>query len=171
MSGHPAAVPPSGEFPPPHSITSSARGEKPRPHRGFFLGSNRVRTSPTWSASRVQPSPLSHVGPLVRGSRCRCHAGPRRRRSRMCRARPGGLGPCLLRTPTRHRSMGDSRAVGSKEKGGRTWNQSSCRKLWLRQLLGRTVMTQTISELLMLTCCGAFIASVTYAVKLSIEAF
>ena len=34
------------------------------------------------------------------------------------------------------------------------------------------VMTNlTISELLMLTCCGAFIASVTYAVKLSIEAF
>ena len=66
----------------------------------------------------------------------------------------------------------DGRAVGSKEKGGRTWNQSSCRKLWLRQLLGRTVMTNlTISELLMLTCCGAFIASVTYAVKLSIEAF
>jgi hypothetical protein len=29
----------------------------------------------------------------------------------------------------------------------------------------------TISEFLMLTCCGAFIASVTYAVKLSIEAF
>ena len=29
----------------------------------------------------------------------------------------------------------------------------------------------TISELLMLTCCGAFIASATYAVKLSIEAF
>ena len=29
----------------------------------------------------------------------------------------------------------------------------------------------TISELLMLTFCGAFIASVTYAVKLSIEAF
>jgi hypothetical protein len=67
---------------------------------------------------------------------------------------------------------GDGRAVGSKEKGGRTWNQSSCRKLWLRQLLRRTVMTNlTISELLMLTCCGAFIASVTYAVKLSIEAF
>jgi hypothetical protein len=70
------------------------------------------------------------------------------------------------------RPTGDGRAVGSKEKGGRTWNQSSCRKLWLRQLLGRTVMTNlTISELLMLTCCGAFIASVTYAVKLSIEAF
>ena len=32
-------------------------------------------------------------------------------------------------------------------------------------------MTKTISELLMLTCCGTFIASVTYAVKLSIEAF
>jgi len=27
----------------------------------------------------------------------------------------------------------------------------------------------TISDLLLLTCCGAFIASVTYAVKLSIE--
>jgi hypothetical protein len=42
----------------------------------------------------------------------------------------------------------------------------------VRQLLGRTVMTNlTINELLLLTCCGAFIASVTYAVKLSIEAF
>ena len=69
-------------------------------------------------------------------------------------------------------AFSDGRAVGSKEKGGRTWNQSSCRKLWLRQLLGRTVMTNlTINELLLLTCCGAFIASVTYAVKLSIEAF
>jgi hypothetical protein len=28
-----------------------------------------------------------------------------------------------------------------------------------------------ISDLLLLTCCGAFIASITYAVKLSIEAF
>jgi len=29
----------------------------------------------------------------------------------------------------------------------------------------------SLSDLLLLTCCGAFIASVTYAVKLSIEAF
>jgi hypothetical protein len=29
----------------------------------------------------------------------------------------------------------------------------------------------TISELLLLTCYGAFIASVTYALKLSIESF
>jgi hypothetical protein len=42
----------------------------------------------------------------------------------------------------------------------------------LAQLLGRTAMTNLrISDLLLLTCCGAFIASVTYAVKLSIEAF
>jgi hypothetical protein len=43
---------------------------------------------------------------------------------------------------------------------------------YARALLRRTAMANLrISDLLLLTCCGAFIASVTYAVKLSIEAF
>ena len=122
MSGHPAAVPPSSEFPPPHSITSSARGEKARPHRGFFLGSNRVRTSPTWSASRVQPSPLSHAGPSSA-----VHAAAATlglvvvEAGRVARGR-AALSPASCEPRHGTRPTGDSRAVGSKEKGGRTWN-------------------------------------------------
>jgi hypothetical protein len=78
-------------------------GEKARPHRGFFLGSNRVRTSPTWSASRVQPSPLSHVGPSSA-----VHAAAAMLGLVVVEAGcvAGGLAPCLLRTPTRHPSYG-----------------------------------------------------------------
>ena len=120
----------------------------------------------------MQPSPLSHVGPSSAVHAAAATLGLVVVEAGCVARGRAALRPASCEPPHGTRPMGDSRAVGSKEKGGRTWNQSSCRKLWLRQFLGRTVMTNlTISELLMLTCCGAFIASVTYAVKLSIEAF
>ena len=172
MSGHPAAVPPSSEFPPPHSITSSARGRRPG-HTGAFswaqtafalrqLGAHPACSLPRCRTSAPRPR---FTLPLPRWASSSSKPDVSRAAGRPCA--PASCEPRHGTRPTC-----DGRAVGSKEKGGRTWNQSSCRKLWLRQLLGRTVMTNlTISELLMLTCCGAFIASVTYAVKLSIEAF
>jgi hypothetical protein len=59
-----------------------------------------------------------------------------------------------------------------EEKFGSTAEPKFASQVTLVQLLGRTAMTNLrISDLLLLTCCGAFIASFTYAVKLSIEAF
>ena len=95
----------SSEFP---RLTQSPRprgGEGPATP-GLFLGLKP--RSHFANLERIPRAAFPAVArrPLVRGSRCRCHAGPRRRRSRMCRARPGGLAPCLLRTPTRHPSYG-----------------------------------------------------------------
>ena len=70
----------------------------------------------------MQPSPLSHVGPSSA-----VHAAAATLGLVVVEAGRVARGRAALRPAScepRHgtRPMGDSRAVGSKEKGGRTWN-------------------------------------------------
>ena len=149
-----------------------------RPHRtargrGCFLGSNRARTSPTWSASRGAAFPAvarrpprpRFTLPLPRWACVVVEAG--------CVARGrAALRPASCEPRHGTRPMGDSRAVGSEGKGRSHVELKFLSQVMVEPAPGEDCHDQkTISELLMLTCYGAFIASVTYAVKLSIEAF
>jgi hypothetical protein len=69
----------------------------------------------------VQPSPLSHVGPSSAVHAAAATLGLVVSKPDVSRA--AGR-PCALPPEPRHgtRPTGDSRAVGSKEKGGRMWN-------------------------------------------------
>ena len=60
----------------------------------------------------------------------------------------------------------------SERCGGKVFAEPAARYAVARSRPREDVMTNlAISELLMLTCIGTIIASVTYALKLSIEAF